>query len=254
MRMFDLSGRVAIVTGGNGGLGYAMASGLAEAGAQLALFGRDAAKGADAVARLRAAGHQAAFSAVDVTNEAAVRAGIAGVVAQTGRLDILVNNAGQALRQRPEDYTLADWHRVIDTNLTSAFLMCNAAYPHMKASGGGSIINIASILAQLAAPFSAVYSASKAGLLQFSRGLATAWAAEGIRCNAILPGWIETELTEAARAQVAGLDDNVKTRTPAGRWGRPVDLAGAAVFLASDASAYVTGTSIVVDGGYTIRS
>ncbi len=254
MQMFDLSGRVAIVTGGNGGLGLAMATGLAQAGAELALIGRDAAKGAQAVAALREVGHQAEFHRADVTDQAAVTDAVGAVAGAAGRLDILVNNAGQALRKLPQEYSLEDWHRVIDTNLTSAFLMCNAAYPHMKASGGGSIINIASILARLAAPFSAVYSASKGGLVQFTRGLATAWATDGIRCNAILPGWIETELTEGARAQVAGLDETVRGRTPAGRWGRPEDLAGPAVFLASDAAAYVTGTTLLVDGGFSIRS
>ncbi|MEZ5796628.1 MAG: SDR family NAD(P)-dependent oxidoreductase [Paracoccaceae bacterium] len=137
MRMFDLSGRVALVTGGNGGLGLAMATGLAQAGARLALVGRNADKGAQAVAGLRAAGHEAEFLAADVTDEAAAQAVVEAVAGRAGRLDILINNAGQALRKLPQDYTLADWHRVVDTNLTSAFVMCNAAYPRMKAGAAG---------------------------------------------------------------------------------------------------------------------
>ncbi|ULB09749.1 glucose 1-dehydrogenase [Cereibacter azotoformans] len=253
MKIFDLAGKTAIVTGGNGGIGLAMARGLAEAGAQVVLMGRDGAKGAAAVGALEEEGLAAHFVEVDVTAEDRVAAAVEEAARIGGRIDILVNNAGIAIRKLPQDYTLGDWHKVLDTNLTSAFLMSQAVYPALCRAGGGKIINIASVLALLGAPFSVAYSASKGGLVQFTRALATAWAPDNIQVNAILPGWIETELTVQARAQVPGLNDNVLSRTPARRWGAPGDFAGPAVFLASSASDFVTGASLVVDGGFTVQ-
>ena len=251
MQMFDLTGKVAIVTGGNGGIGLGIAEGLVEAGASVMLAGRNAAKGAAAAAGL---GERAAFMAVDVSKQADCLALVAATVARFGRLDILVNNAGTTIRQPPQNFTEAQWHHVMDTNLTSAFLLCQAAYPEMKRAGGGKIINIASLNALMAAPHNVPYSASKAGIVQMGRGLATAWAADNIQVNAILPGWIETEMTVGARAQVPGLAETVNARTPAGRWGTPRDLAGLAVFLAAPASDFVTGTGIAADCGYSIRA
>ncbi len=251
MQMFDLTGKAAIVTGGNGGIGFGIAEGLAEAGASVMLAGRNQAKG-DAAARKL--GAKAAFTAGDVTRKADCELLVAATVARFGRLDILVNNAGTSIRQPPQNFTEAQWHHILDTNLTSAFLLCQAAYPELLRTGGGKIINIGSLNSLIAAPHNVPYTASKGGILQMSRGLATAWAANNIQVNAILPGWIETEMTEGAKAQVPGLNENVLARTPAGRWGKPRDLAGLAVFLAAPASDFITGTGIAADGGYSIRA
>jgi 2-deoxy-D-gluconate 3-dehydrogenase len=171
---------------------------------------------------------------------------------ELGRVDILVNNAGIALRKSPETYTLHEWRQVLDINLTGAFLCSKLAYPHMARAGGGKIINIGSMLSIFGLPLSVPYGASKGGIVQMGRSFATAWAKDNIQVNAILPGWIDTEMAKSSRVQHAGLNDRVLARTPAGRWGRPEDLAGIAVFLASAASDFVTGTAIPVDGGYSI--
>ena len=250
MTMFDLTGRVAIVTGGNGGIGLGMAQGLAEAGARVVLSGRNQAKGDKAAAGL---GHGAVFIAADVTKKAACAALVEAVTAQFGRLDILINNAGIAIRKPPEALTEVEWHRVMDTNMTSAFLMSQLVYPKMVASGGGKIINIGSVMSLFAASHTAPYASSKGAIMQFTKAIAAAWAKDGIQCNCVLPGWIDTELTAAAREQVAGLNEMILARTSAGRWGKPEDLAGIAVFLASRASDFVTGAAIPCDGGYMAR-
>jgi 2-deoxy-D-gluconate 3-dehydrogenase len=251
MRLFDLSGRVAVITGGNGGIGLGMAKGMAAAGASIVVAGRDAAKNTAAVSEIVAAGGQASAIPVDVLQEDSCRALIAETMKAHGRLDVLVNNAGMSIRKQPEDYTLAEWHTVLDSNLTSAFLCSQAAYPAMKKSGGGKIINIGSMMSIFGAPFATAYAASKGGMVQMTKSLATAWAKDGIQVNAILPGWIDTALTRRAREQVGGLHESVLKRTPAGRWGMPDDFAGIAVFLAAPASDFVTGAAIAVDGGYS---
>jgi 2-deoxy-D-gluconate 3-dehydrogenase len=157
-------------------------------------------------------------------------------------------------RKQPQEFTEADWHLVLDTNLTGTFLLCQAAYPEFLRAGGGKIINVASVNAILGAPHNVPYAASKGGVAALTRGLATAWAGENIQVNAILPGWVETEMTVGAKAHVPGLAEWVTARTPAGRWGQPRDLAGLAVFLASPASDWLTGTAIPADGGYSIRA
>jgi 2-deoxy-D-gluconate 3-dehydrogenase len=250
MKLFDLDGRVAIVTGGNGGIGLGIARGLSEAGARVVIAGRDSIKGAAAVASLGPA--DSLFVTADVTSQESCRRLVAEAVERFGRLDILVNNAGISIRKAPENYTEAEWYAVLNTNLTSAFLCSQAAYPPMKLSGGGKIISIGSVMSVLAAPYSTPYAASKGGVLQLTRSLATAWAADNIQVNAILPGWIDTDMTATARAQVPGLNEKVLSRTPAARWGTPADLAGAAVFLASRASDFVTGAALPVDGGYMV--
>ena len=252
MRLFDLTGKVAVVTGGNGGIGLGMALGMAEAGAAVVLAGRDAAKAETALAELAARGATARFIAADVTHGQACRDLVAETLAQFGRLDILVNNAGTSIRKMPQDYTEAEWHHVLDTNLTGAFLCSQAAYPAMKQAGGGKMINIGSMMSLFGAPYATPYAASKGGIVQMTRALATAWAKDHIQVNAVLPGWIDTELTRIARNQVDGLHERVETRTPAGRWGQPADLAGIAVFLAGKGSDFVTGTAIPVDGGFSI--
>jgi 2-deoxy-D-gluconate 3-dehydrogenase len=241
------------VTGGNGGIGLGMARGLAQAGAAVVLAARNVGKSRDAVKELEAAGARAAAVTVDVRSEASCREMVQRVVEMHGRLDILVNNAGTNIRKRPEEYTVDEWHTVLDTNLTSAFVCSQAAHPHMVRAGGGKIINIGSMMSIFGAPFTAPYAASKGGIVQMTKAMATAWARDNIQVNAVLPGWIDTDLTRQARQQVAGLHEKVLARTPAGRWGTPEDHAGIAVFLASPASDFVTGTAIPVDGGYSVQ-
>jgi 2-dehydro-3-deoxy-D-gluconate 5-dehydrogenase len=248
MTLFDLTGRVAVVTGGNGGIGLGMAKGLAAAGAAVVLAARNAAKAEAAVAEL---GSKSAFIPLDVADETSCRAMIEKTADRFGRLDILVNNAGTSIRKPPEAYTAAEWHTVLDTNLTGAFLCAQAAHPVMKRCGGGKIINIGSMFALFGSGYAAPYAASKGALVQLTKSLAVAWAADNIQVNAVLPGWIDTELTRDARQQVPGLHQRVRARTPAGRWGMPEDLSGIAVFLASPASDFITGAAIAVDGGFS---
>jgi 2-dehydro-3-deoxy-D-gluconate 5-dehydrogenase len=252
MKLFDLSGRVAIVTGGNGGIGLGMAQGMAGVGATIVVAGRDLAKNADAVGQIQAAGGKASAIPVDVLEEKSCRSLIAETVELHGRLDILVNNAGINIRKQPEEYSLQEWHSVLDSNLTSAFLCSHAAYPEMKRVGGGKIVNIGSMMSIFGAPFATAYAASKGGIVQMTKAMATAWAKDNIQVNAILPGWIDTALTRRAREQIPHLHDSVLRRTPAARWGLPDDFAGIAVFLAAAASDFITGTAIPVDGGYSV--
>ncbi len=253
MNPFDLSGRAAIVTGGNGGIGLGMARGLAEAGASVVIAGRNAEKNAAAVAELEQAGAKAASFIVNVTDQASCQAMVAFAAERFGRLDILINNAGTNIRKQPMEYALAEWHEIMETNLTSAFICSQAAYPAMTKAGGGKIINIGSMMSIFGASFAVPYAASKGGIVQMTKALATAWAKDNIQVNAVLPGWIDTDLTKKAREQVEGLHDRVIQRTPAGRWGVTQDFAGIAVFLSSPASDFVTGTAIPVDGGYSVQ-
>jgi 2-dehydro-3-deoxy-D-gluconate 5-dehydrogenase len=253
MNPFDLSGRVAVVTGGNGGIGLGMAEGLAAAGAAVIVAARNREKSEAAVAALAATGAQSAFVALDVADPASCQAMVRQTVDRFGRLDILVNNAGMSIRKPPQDYAIAEWRAVLDTNLTGALVCAQAAYPVMQQQGQGKIINIASMFAIFGAAYAAAYSASKGALVQLTKSLATAWARDNIQVNAVLPGWIDTELTRDARRQVAGLHERILNRTPAGRWGTPADLAGIAVFLAAAASDFVTGAAIPVDGGFSVE-
>jgi len=191
--------------------------------------------------------------ACDLKDAAACRAMVDEAARRLGRLDILVNNAGTNIRKAPQDYGVDEWRAVLDTNLTSAFVASQAAYPHMQRAGGGKIVNIGSMMSLFGASFAAPYGASKGGVVQLTKSLAAAWAAENIQVNAVLPGWIDTDLTKGAREQVSGLHEKVLARTPTGRWGVPEDLAGIAVFLASPASDFITGTAIPVDGGYSAQ-
>jgi 2-deoxy-D-gluconate 3-dehydrogenase len=251
--MFDLKGRVALVTGGNGGIGLGFARGLAKAGATVMVAGRNAAKNQAAVAELRALGATAEAVEADITSALSIAAMVDATVRVFGALDILVNNAGTNIRNRPETYEEPDWHRVIDTNLTSAYLVSKAAHPHLKASGCGRVINNGSMLSIFGLPLHIAYAASKGGVVQFTKSLATAWAADGITVNAVLPGWIDTDLTRKARTDMPQLNDNVLARTPKGRWGDPVDFEGIAAFLASDAAGFITGVAIPVDGGFSVQ-
>jgi 2-deoxy-D-gluconate 3-dehydrogenase len=251
--VFDLKGKVAIVTGGNGGIGLGMARGLASAGARIVVAARNPDKSRAAVAELERLGSEAMAVQVDVTDEAAVDALVRTTRDRWGRIDILVNNAGINIRKPAHELSLEEWHRVLETNLTAAFLCARAVYPAMKAGGGGKIINIGSMMSIFGASFVPAYGASKGGIVQLTKALACAWARDNIQVNAVLPGWIDTELTRRARQEIPGLDENVLRRTPAGRWGTIGDLAGIAVFLASSASDFITGAAIPVDGGYSIQ-
>jgi 2-deoxy-D-gluconate 3-dehydrogenase len=253
MTIFDLKNRVAFITGGNGGIGLGMARGLAEAGASIAVAGRNKTKAQSALSELRALGAQAEFVELDVLDEASCRQAIQRAAERFGRLDILVNNAGTTVRKQPEDLTPQEWHLVMNTNLTGAFLCSQAAYPHMLRAGGGKIINIGSLMSVFASSYAAPYAASKAAIVQLAKSMAVAWAKDNIQVNAVLPGWIDTELTQGARQQVQGLHEKVVARTPAQRWGTPGDFAGIAVFLASPASDFITGAAIAVDGGYSAQ-
>jgi 2-deoxy-D-gluconate 3-dehydrogenase len=251
MNLFDLNGRVAVITGGNAGIGFGIAQGLAAAGAAIVVAGRRADKNLGAARALEVFNVKTAALEVDVCKEESCRSMVESTVERFGRIDILVNNAGIAIRKQPETYTLAEWNKVIDTNLTGAFLCAHATYPHMKNGRSGKIINIGSMLSIFGTSFAVAYAGSKGGLVQMTKALACAWAKDNIQVNAILPGWIDTPLTQAARKEIPGLNERVLARTPAGRWGEPQDLAGIAVFLASSASGFITGAAIPVDGGYS---
>jgi 2-deoxy-D-gluconate 3-dehydrogenase len=253
MSLFDLTGRVAVVTGGNGGIGLGMARGMAEAGAAIAIAGRNIGKSQAAAAELAKLGVKTAVIEVDVTSEASCRKMVDDTVKRLGRLDILVNNAGINIRKVPQELTFAEWRQVIDTNLNSIFVCSQAAYPVMRDAGGGKIINIGSMLSIFGAAFAPAYGAAKGGVVQLTKSLAVAWAKDNIQVNAVLPGWIDTDLTKKAREEVSGLNSLVLMRTPAKRWGVPADMSGVAAFLASKASDFVTGTAIPVDGGYSVQ-
>jgi 2-deoxy-D-gluconate 3-dehydrogenase len=245
--LFSLAGRTALITGGNGGIGRALALGLREAGARVAVTGRDSAKNQAVAAEL---GAEAVFD-LDVRDEAAVQVTLAGVIAHLGRLDILINNAGMARIGTVLDQPLEDWNFVLNTILTGSFLCAKYAAPVMAKQGmGGKIINIGSMYSLYGPPNVTSYAAAKAGILGLTRALAVELAPHNIQVNAILPGWYPTGGT--AQIKDAPLGEYVRRKTPAARWGKPEDLVGAAVFLSSTASDFVTGTAIPVDGGYSI--
>ncbi len=249
-RAFDLSGRTALITGGGSGLGFAMAQGLAEAGALVVLNGRTAAKLDAAADRLRTLGLRAETVVFDVADSADVNRGVAGLGARVGAIDVLVNNAGVQHRTPIEDFTDADWQRVMATNLDAPFFMARALIPQMKARGRGKIVNICSLMSSLARPTTVPYQVSKGGIAMLTRGLAVELAPHGIQVNGIAPGFFRTEMN-AALTNNPEFSSWVEKRTPAARWADPAELAGAAVFLASDAASFVTGQILYVDGGFT---
>ena len=250
---FDLTGRTALITGGNGGLGLAMALGLAHAGADLAIAGRNPAKNAAAVAAIQSTGRRALAIPADVTSDSDIDDLVARAVRHFGPLHILVNNAGATVRKPPQDIAAAEWDAVLDVNLRAAFLVSKAVYPHFQAQGGGKIISIGSMFSIFGGGGSGVpYSASKGGIVQLAKSLAVAWAADNIQSNAILPGWFRTDLTQSIPDTQPERYDLINRRIPMGRWGDPAELQGAAVFLSSRASDYITGAVITVDGGYSV--
>lgn len=251
-KMFDLTGKVAIVTGGNGGIGLGMAWGLAEHGARIAVLGRNPEKSRAAADRIAGElGVKTLAVTADVSKPDEIERAVEEIAGSFERIDILINNAGINIRKPPESLTLEDWRQVLDVNLTSAFLASKAVYPWMKRAGGGKIVNIGSMTSIFGASFAAAYATSKGGIVQLSKSLALAWAGDNIQVNAILPGWFNTDLTRKARTEIEGMHERVLSRIPAGRWGEGEDIAGTAVWLSSPASDYVTGTAVSVDGGYT---
>lgn len=249
---FSLTGKVAVVTGGNGGIGLGMARGLASAGADIVIAARDKRKNEAAASELKNTGRRVVCVEVDVADAASVTAMVADVERTCGRLDILVNNAGINIRKPADQMSPAEWREVLSINLDGAFYCAHAAYPLLQRQGG-KIINIGSMLSIFGTSFAPAYGASKGGIVQLTKSLAVAWAKDGIQVNAILPGWIDTELTKRARQDVEGLHERVLQRTPSGRWGNPDDFSGVAVFLASAASNFVTGTALAVDGGFSVQ-
>ena len=247
---FDLSGRTALVTGSSRGLGQAIAAGLAAAGASIVLNGTDAARLARAASSMREAGYTVQELPFDVTDETAITAAFARLDEAGVSVDILVNNAGIQLRKPMVELTTTEWQRVIDTNLTSAFVIGREAAKRMIPRGHGKIVNIGSLMSELARATIAPYAAAKGGIKMLTRAMAAEWAGHGLQANAIGPGFMLTEMTSALAAN-PDFDSWLRTRTPAQRWGRPEDLVGTTVFLASAASDYVNGQIIYVDGGIT---
>lgn len=247
---FDLGGRSALVTGSTRGIGFALARGLGQAGAHVVVNGRQQAAVDAAVARLQSEGIAASAAVFDVADEASVDAAFTALDAAGRAVDILVNNAGIQHRQPLLDVPLADWQRVLDTNLTAAFLVGRAAARRMVARGrGGKIINIGSLTSEAARPTIAPYTVAKGGIKMLSRAMAAEWAAHGIQANSIGPGYILTDMNQAL-VDNPDFDAWVKASNPSRRWGRPDELAGTAVYLASSASDYVNGQIIYVDGGW----
>ena len=247
-KLFNLAARTALVTGSSRGLGRAIATGLAEAGAAVVLNGADAGRLASAASDLRAAGHTVHESRFDVTNEAEILTAFANLDAQGVAIDILVNNAGIQLRRPMVELDTADWRRVIETNLTSAFVIGREAAKRMIPRGHGKIINIGSLTSDAARATVAPYTVAKGGIKMLTRAMTAEWAAHGIQANAIGPGYMLTEMNQAL-VDDPSFNAWVIGRTPARRWGKPEELIGTAVFLASAASDYVNGQLIYVDGG-----
>jgi gluconate 5-dehydrogenase len=245
-RLFDLTGKRALVTGSSQGIGFALAEGLAEAGASVVLNGRDESKLAAAASRIKGA----EVLAFDATDHNAVRASVDAFEAQGKPIDILVNNAGMQHRAPLEEFPAEAFERLLQTNIASVFHVGQAVARHMIARGRGKIINIASVQTALARPSIAPYTATKGAVGNLTKGMATDWAKHGLQCNAIAPGYFDTPLNAALVADPA-FSTWLEKRTPAGRWGKVEELQGACVFLSSDASSFVNGHILYVDGGIT---
>lgn len=250
-RHFDLTGRLCLVTGSSQGIGLALARGLAEYGARVVLNGRDPDKLAKAASDLRAEGHNVEVAPFDVTSGDEVAAGIEKIERSLGAIDVLINNAGMQFRTPLEDYPTNRWEQLLRTNVSSVFYAGQAVARHMIKRGRGKIVNIASVQAELARPGIAPYTATKGAVRNLTRGMCTDWAKYGLQINAIAPGYFKTPLNQAL-VDSAEFSAWLEKRTPAGRWGNVDELVGAAVFLSSDASSFVNGHTLYVDGGITV--
>ena len=256
--MFNLEGKVAFVTGGNGGIGLGMAKGFVEHGASVVLAARTKSKLDSAVTEIADLGAAARDRVLavecDVTNRPSIQAALDATVEKFGGLDIVVNNAGTNKRaDEPHLLSEEDWQDVIDTNLTSIHSVTSLAFPLFGSRGGGKIINIGSMMSIFGSPYAPAYAASKGGVVQYTKSCAVAYSKYNVQVNAILPGWIVTEMTDDFGRLFPDRYAAIEGRTPAGRWGQPEDLAGTAIFLASDASQFVSGVSIPIDGGYSVQ-
>jgi gluconate 5-dehydrogenase len=250
LSLFDLSGKRALITGSSQGIGFALARGLAKAGAEVILNGRDTAKLAAAAEVLRGEGATVYQLEFDATDHDGVRAAVDGFEAKTGAVDILVNNAGMQYRTPLEDFPAEAFERLLQTNIASVFHVGQAVARHMIGRGAGKIINIASVQSALARPGIAPYTATKGAVTNLTKGMATDWAKHGLQCNALAPGYFDTPLNKALVDDPA-FSEWLAKRTPAGRWGRVEELVGTCIFLSSAASSFVNGTTIFVDGGIT---
>jgi 2-dehydro-3-deoxy-D-gluconate 5-dehydrogenase len=251
--MFNLSGKVAVVTGGASGIGLGIAHGMVEAGARVALIGRDAEKGRTALASLPGGSESGVFIQADITKHGECVEAMALAESHFGNLNILVNNAGMNIRKQGHELTVEDWHRIIDTNLSGAHFCAQAIHGAFVRSRGGKIVNIGSMLSLFGTTYGSAYAASKGGIVQLGKAWAVEWAPDNIQVNTLLPGWIETELTAEAKRLFPDLEAGVLSRTPSRRWGKPQDLAGIAVALCSSECDFVTGAVIPVDGGYSVQ-
>ena len=251
MKEFDLTGKVAIVTGGNGGIGRAIAIGLAKAGADIVIAVRNEGKTQTVIEESRSLNRQCLGIRCNVKNYNEIEATVKTTLHELGGLNILVNNAGVSGGGLPQFIREEEWDRVVDTNLKASFRFCQAAYPALVKAGGGKIINIGSEYSIFGSAMVIHYAASKGGVIQLTKSLAVAWARDNIQVNAIVPGWIRTDMTSPV-INDESFYQSIIQRTPAGRFGEPNELAGAAVFLSSKASDFITGQSIIVDGGYSV--
>ena len=254
-KMFELTGKVAVVTGGNGGIGRGIAIGLAKAGAKVAIIGRNDGRNHDTLAALRKIGNPATALKLDVSQRKSLKPALDSIERELGPIGILVNNAAFAVLKNLMEHSEEDWDSVIETDLTSCFLLSKYAAQSMIPRKAGKIINVASVGGYKGTPIYPSYGVSKGGLLQLTRCLAIELAPHNIQVNSLAPGWTTTDMTDWIRndPQYAAVKQEMITRTPAGRFAEPDEMAGAAVFLASQASNFVTGADIIVDGGFFIR-
>ncbi len=248
--LFELSGTRALITGSSQGIGFALAKGLAEHGAEVVLNGRDRAKLAEAARYLKEAGATVSVSEFDVTDAEAVKRGVDAIEKDVGAIDILINNAGMQFRTPLEDFPVDRWEQLLKTNISSVFYVGQAVAKHMIARGRGKIVNIASVQSELARPGIAPYTATKGAVKNLTRGMCTDWAKHGLQINALAPGYFKTPLNQAL-VDSAEFSSWLEKRTPAARWGNVEELVGAAVFLSGKASSFVNGHTLYVDGGIT---
>ena len=251
--LFNLSGKVALITGGNKGIGKGIAKGLGLYGAKIVIAARDKPVSKQTCEELSTLNIETMSLEIDMTDQSQINPLVSKVIHKYGQIDILVNNAGTALRSSPEDITNKDWQYIMDLNLNSVYWLSKEVYPHMKSQGSGKIINIGSMYSIFGSGVVPSYSTTKGGIVQLTKSLAVGWAKDNINVNAILPGWITTNLTSGMPKNDPERYRKVSERIALGKWGIPEDLAGAAIFLASSASNYITGSSIVVDGGYSVN-